>query len=63
MSEAAKKYENAARELLLRPNPADPRLTEKVAGVDHEGNRVDTSVVVERPLTLFLNSPPPLRRL
>ncbi len=40
---------------LLKPDPADPRLTERVAGVDHEGKRVDTSVVVERPLTLFLN--------
>ncbi len=42
-------------ELLLRPDPKDPRLTERVVGVDHEGNTVETSVVVERPLTLFLN--------
>ena len=42
-------------EYLLKPDPADPRLTERVSGVDHEGKRVDTSVVVERPLTLFLN--------
>ena len=42
-------------DLLLSPNPKDPRLTERVAGVDHEGRPVETSVVVERPLTLFLN--------
>jgi len=42
-------------EFLLRPDPADPRLTRRVTGVDHEGRRVATSVVVERPLTLYLN--------
>jgi FdhD protein len=41
---------------LLRPDPADPRLTEVVAGVDHTGARVETRVTVERPLTLFLNA-------
>ncbi|MHA1535924.1 MAG: formate dehydrogenase accessory sulfurtransferase FdhD [Alphaproteobacteria bacterium] len=40
---------------LLHPNPKDPRLTERVTGIDHEGKRLETSVVVERPLTLFLN--------
>jgi len=42
-------------EFHLRPNPANPRLTERVSGVDHEGKPVETAVVVERPLTLFLN--------
>jgi FdhD protein len=41
---------------LLRPDPADPRLTERVAGIDHTGARVATAVVVERPLTIFLNA-------
>jgi len=41
---------------LVRPEPEDPRLTETVEGIDHDGNRVDASVTVERPLTLFLNS-------
>ena len=41
---------------LLKPNPSDPRLTEVVSGIDHEGNLLETSVTVERPLTLFLNS-------
>src|SRR5579863_6000987 len=42
-------------EFTLRPNPADPRLTRRVAGSDHDGRPVESSVVMERPLTLFLN--------
>jgi FdhD protein len=42
-------------EFLLRPDPDDPRLTQSVAGIDQEGQRIETSVVYERPLTLFLN--------
>ena len=40
---------------VVKPNPDDPRLTERVAGIDEQGERVEASVVVERPLTLFLN--------
>ncbi len=40
---------------VVKPNPDDPRLTEHVAGIDEQGGRVKASVVVERPLTLFLN--------
>ena len=40
---------------LLKPDPANPKLTERVSGIDHQGKTVDTSVVVERPLTLYLN--------
>ncbi len=40
---------------LLQPEPGDPRLTRRVAGRDQNGRPVDTSVTVERPLTLFLN--------
>jgi FdhD protein len=43
-------------EFLLRPDPDDPRLTQTVPGVDQEGRRIETAVVHERPLTLFLNS-------
>jgi FdhD protein len=43
------------KEFAVRPNPDDPRLTRRVEGIDHEGRAVETSVVVERPLTLFLN--------
>jgi FdhD protein len=42
-------------EFLLRPDPDDPRLTQMVRGVDHEGRPSETAVVHERPLTLFLN--------
>ena len=42
-------------EFLLRPDPSDPRLTQRVKGLDHDGKSVETSVVVERPLTLYLN--------
>jgi len=44
-----------ADELVVKPDPADPRLTRRVAGVDHEGRAIETSVTVERPLTLYLN--------
>jgi FdhD protein len=40
---------------LLKPDPTNPRLTERVTGIDHEGRAMETSVVVERPLTLYLN--------
>ena len=43
-------------EFTIRPEPDDPRLSVAVSGIDHEGNAVDTAVVVERPLTLFLNA-------
>jgi FdhD protein len=41
---------------IVRPNPADPRLSERVTGVDESGAKVETTVVVERPLTIFLNA-------
>ena len=43
------------QEFTIRPNPEDPRLTRRVSGVDQEGRAIETDVVVERPLTLFLN--------
>jgi len=39
----------------LTPNPDDPRLTAPVTGIDQNGETVESRVVVERPLTLFLN--------
>ncbi len=41
---------------IIRPDPNDPRLTERVSGVDQTGQRVETSVTVERALTIFLNA-------
>jgi FdhD protein len=43
------------QEFAVRPQPDDPRLTRKVTGIDHAGRSVETAVVMERPLTLFLN--------
>lgn len=44
------------KEFEVRPDPDDPRLSRAVPGIDHEGKRVETAVVTERPLTLFLNA-------
>ncbi len=44
-----------ADDYLIRPNPADPRLTERISGVDQTGAPVTTSVTVERALTIYLN--------
>jgi FdhD protein len=41
---------------LVRPDPHDPRLSEAVSGIDQTGREVETRVVVERPLTLYLNA-------
>jgi FdhD protein len=42
--------------LLVAPDPRDPRLTQQVTGVNEAGERVETGVVVERGLTLYLNA-------
>ena len=47
--------EGMSSDYLVQPDPADPRLTRRVTGRDHEGREVETSVTMERPLTLFLN--------
>jgi FdhD protein len=38
------------------PDPDDPRLTQSLDGIDHDGRAVSARVIVEKPLTLFLNS-------
>ena len=40
---------------LIAPDPDDPRLSVSVTGIDQTGEAVETAVVTERPLTLFLN--------
>ncbi|HEX3862208.1 MAG TPA: formate dehydrogenase accessory sulfurtransferase FdhD [Stellaceae bacterium] len=42
-------------EFAVQPDPDDPRLTRRVEGIDQDGNPIETAVVTERPLTLFLN--------
>jgi len=46
----------APDDYLIRPDPSDPRLTERVNGVDQTGAAIATSVTVERALTIFLNA-------
>jgi FdhD protein len=43
------------QEFAVHPRPDDPRLTRTVTGIDQEGRPIETAVVMERPLTLFLN--------
>ena len=44
------------KEFEVRPDLTDTRLSTTVTGIDHEGRTVETEVVTERPLTLFLNA-------
>src|SRR5437588_11263654 len=46
---------NPTDSYIIKPNPSDPRLTERVEGVDQTGARIATRVTVERALTIFLN--------
>ena len=48
-------HSDATDSYLIRPNPDDPRLSAAVTGTDQSGRPVDLSVVIERPLTIFLN--------
>lgn len=43
------------KEFEVRPTPDDPALSQTVTGIDHEGREVETVVVTEKALTLFLN--------
>jgi FdhD protein len=47
---------NHTKDFLVRPDPLDPRLTERVEGIDQTGQAIETRVTVERALTIFLNS-------
>jgi FdhD protein len=41
---------------LVQPDPADPALSTIVIGVDQNGQRIETRVVTEKALTLYLNA-------
>ncbi|MGI9353359.1 MAG: formate dehydrogenase accessory sulfurtransferase FdhD [Rhizobiaceae bacterium] len=45
-----------SEEFLVKPEPDNKSLTAPVSGIDHDGNRIETRVVHERALTLYLNS-------
>ncbi len=57
MTDRRKTPDHAAQpSLILGPDPDDPWLTRPVTGIDHTGQRIETRVVTERALTLYLNS-------
>lgn len=57
MTDRRKTPDHAAQpSLILGPDPDDPWLTRPVTGIDHTGKRIETRVVTERALTLYLNS-------
>jgi FdhD protein len=45
-----------SNDYLIAPDPDDTRLSSSVAGIDQSGAAVETRVVAERPLTLYLNA-------
>ncbi len=42
-------------EFEISPDPKAPRLSERLRGIDQTGQKIEIPVVVEKPLTLFLN--------
>lgn len=46
---------DSSDEFIVRPDPADQRLSSLVSGIDQTGAAVSTRVVSEKPLTLYLN--------
>jgi FdhD protein len=54
-AKACASHHRRMEEFTVRPQPDDPRLTRNVTGFDHEGRSIETAVVMERPLSLFLN--------
>ena len=47
---------NTINSLILQPNPDDNKLTKTVNGTNEQEERMDISVVTEKPLTIYLNS-------
>lgn len=52
---AAGAHSRGVDDYLISPDPGDARLTRRVPGIDQDARPIETSVTVERPLTLFLN--------
>lgn len=50
------KHTTPSDSYLLKPDPQDTRLSTSVSGIDQNGEAVDTQVVTEKALTLYLNS-------
>ena len=45
-----------SEEFTIKPDPENPNLSTTVQGMDQNGNKLETRVIIERPLTLYLNS-------
>jgi FdhD protein len=43
------------KDFIVAPEPDNPKLARAVPGMDQEGRRIEQFVVMERPLTIFLN--------
>ncbi len=56
VTESATGHISPMSKFIVQPDPNDSRLTRQVSGRDHEGREVDLDVIMERPLTLFLNN-------
>jgi FdhD protein len=41
---------------IIKPDPHDRRLTERVTGLDQTGTEIETTVTVERAMTIYLNA-------
>lgn len=48
-------FKKMVNKLKVKPNIYDKKLIKNVKGIDQTGKKFDQSVVMERPLTLFLN--------
>ena len=56
MDEFAMSTLNEIDSYCIQPNPDDPRLSRLIEGVDHNGLVTQSSVIEERPLTIYLNA-------
>ena len=45
-----------SEEFIIKPDPENSALSSVIPGIDQNGVSVDTRVIIERPLTLYLNS-------
>ena len=41
---------------LIKPDSNNPELTKIVSGFDENSNKINTNVIVEKDLTIFLNN-------
>ena len=55
LSPPAEADSSTMTDMTIRPDPDAPGLSTPVSGIDQTGRPVETRVVTERPLTLFLN--------